>query len=134
MSSSFAQQQQQELSTLQDCFVGRAELDLILSRISGCVITISDMERTQDNKLVLEHYFPWWSPFLEKELEKNDGEEKVRNAGKYNHTSLVPGSEQVILNQNQLDEQVYQFGLALFEEQVRLAARNKQQQQQRQQR
>lgn len=89
------------------------ELDVVLSRMSQCIVTLSD--RCEDNSIVIKHYAPWLEPFF-----PSCGDTKL-NTGRIKSKNLTMGSEEVILAQNEMDEYAFQFGAALFEEQLRIA-------------
>lgn len=95
----------------QQCVLS-TELDGVLSKLSQFIVTMQD--RCEDNLIVIKHYAPWLERFFPKCGVKS-------NVGSINTTQLTGGSEEAILEQNALDEHVFQFAKSLFEEQLQIS-------------
>lgn len=90
------------------------EFNKIASRMSRCVILIP--ERCEDSNKVISHYFPWMgevSDLCHSHLNPSTGAKSSKD--------LQDGAADAILSQNVMDELLFQFGLTLFDEQVRIA-------------
>jgi hypothetical protein len=53
------------------CFL-QAQIDMVSSRLSKCVIL--KLNHGQENKLILNHFIPWLSPFYEPSVVQNKGQ------------------------------------------------------------
>jgi len=95
-----------------DHYAAAIEVRRIQERVSRCVVFTQ--HRCKESKLVMEHYIPWLAPFVNCGIRENKGAiEKAQ---------LQDGlAAEVILKHNQLDEEVYQFAIKLFEEQLAIA-------------
>ena len=91
------------------------EFNKIASRMSRCVVLIP--ERCEDSNKVISHYFPWMGEVADlchSHLNSAKGHAKSSK-------DLQDGAADAILSQNVMDELLFQFGLSLFDEQVRIA-------------
>ena len=89
------------------------EFEKAASRMSRCVIVLA--HRCQESNAIVRHFFPWLNnPSLCGGLQ---------NAAKTSEEAKViqVNASEVIMSQNYIDELLFQFGEALFEEQLRLA-------------
>lgn len=87
------------------------ELDNIASRISTCVILRID--RCQDSDVIMHHFIPWMSEAsLCSRHEKKVGKES---------DAVSEESAAVILEQNYMDELIFDFANDMFEEQLKIA-------------
>ena len=102
-------------SSLEELCMAKSELDTVASRLSQCIITLNG--RCEDNRAVVEHYIPWFAPYFACDNRDNFSDK----IGIVHKAPLQSGAEEVILRQNQLDEYIYQFGVAFFEAQLKVA-------------
>jgi len=96
------------------------ELDVVLSRLSRCVITT--LSRCHESMLVIDHYLPWLNKNIKYDCNQKVNEGKINNEQKL----INPGAEKAILSHNLIDQVVYEFAELLFEEQLRVAKESKQ--------
>lgn len=108
------------LQSQQQCMAAALELDVIMSRMSQCIITING--KYEENLAVIQHYAPWLVPFY---LENGNKKVNALKGDVDSSKQLQPGAVKVILEQNAIDEYVYQFGLALYEKQLEVAYTSK---------
>mmetsp|Transcript_7245 Transcript_7245/g.10910 ORF Transcript_7245/g.10910 Transcript_7245/m.10910 type:complete len:368 (-) Transcript_7245:35-1138(-) len=89
------------------------EFETIALRLSRCVIVLP--KRCQESNTILKYYLPWLAKTTDlcrEQLNKN--QESVGN-------TLQEHAKEAILEQNYMDELLFQFGEALFEKQLAIA-------------
>eukprot|EP00978_Attheya_sp_CCMP212_P029649 scaffold106029_cov51-Attheya_sp.AAC.1 len=89
------------------------EFEKAASRMARCVIVM--VHRCQESNAIIRHFLPWLNDTNlcgnVNNAARTKGEKKV----------LHVNASEAILSQNSIDELLFQFGEALFEEQLRLA-------------
>lgn len=90
------------------------EFDTAAKHMSKCVIVMP--ERCEDSNKIINHFFPWIGhvDLCTKHLNSS----RLKGANK---TSLAENVTRVILETNQMDELLFQFGESLFDAQLRVA-------------
>ena len=90
------------------------ELDNIASRISKCVIL--HIDRCEESDVILRHYVPWMSgaSFCSQH----------QNEHGVDSDAVSEEAAAVILEQNQMDELIYEFANDIFEQQLDIASQN----------
>ena len=89
------------------------EFNKAAKHLSECIIVMSG--RCEDSNKVMSHFVPW--------LSHVDLCDTVANSAKTSSADkiLQENASEVILQQNYMDEQLFQFGETLFEEQLKRA-------------
>eukprot|EP01083_Nonionella_stella_P101031 285865_1 len=91
------------------------ELETVMSRMASCVVV--RMDRCEDSNVILKHFLPW--------MHSEDLCESARE--KQSSLSGVVSDEarEAILAQNSFDELVFRFGEELFEAQLEVASKGR---------
>ena len=87
------------------------ELDKIASRISKCIILHSD--RCEDSNKIIEHFIPW--------MNGTDMCSRHKNSFGKSSDEVSEEAKAVILEQNYIDELIFNLGEELFEKQLEKA-------------
>jgi len=87
-------------------------------RMSHCVITV--LNRCEESNQVVSYFFPWLKGV---DLCANKYANKYYNKGTATNIekSVGPAESVSILSKNSIDELLYEFGIALFEAQLKIA-------------
>ena len=89
------------------------EFNKTANHLSKCVIVMN--ERCEDSNKIIAHFLPWLG-----KVDICKTWEKKGKAGP-NATNLVVNASQAILENNQMDELLFEFGVSLFEHQLKVA-------------
>jgi len=90
------------------------EFNKTAKHLSKCIIIMN--ERCEDSNKILSHFIPWLGKVDICSEKINSSTLKAKDK-----TSLAANASQVILENNQIDELLYQFGQSLFEQQLKAA-------------
>ena len=91
----------------------KEEFKTIALRLSQCVIVLP--QQCHDSNAVLQRYLPWPTDNMDL-CGKQSNKNKASNS-----MTLQELATEAILEQNYMDERLYQFGEALFEKQLAIA-------------
>eukprot|EP00978_Attheya_sp_CCMP212_P007606 scaffold17567_cov28-Attheya_sp.AAC.1 len=88
------------------------EFEKIASRMSKCIVVM--VHRCDESNKIISHFFPWMTTNL---CNKVSNKANTTN----DITVLQANASDTILSQNYMDEMIFKFGEALFEQQLAIA-------------